>query len=217
LRDVQSDPAIAKDFLINAKIPHIYSNYSDKKIYVETSHFFCKGFFEAWVSLDDVPLPELIILNRNPRQVALSMYQLSTIPQRTKSGLKYYLSPTDKMNYTRLRNWNEMNNYQLCYWYCLEIEERKKIYSDYIRQKGGLVATTSIDELKKFRGFFALKKALQLPHISMSEFLKYFFLRMYPQNKKNYAKKNPTKYSSRELDAFEEEVREQTYRTDNAL
>jgi hypothetical protein len=217
MRDVQLEPAVAREFLIQEKIPHIYARYPNRHIYIETSHHFCKGFFEAWLSVPDLPLPDLIILDRNLRQVALSMHRLHSIPGRTASGLRHYLSPNDTSNYTGLRNWSEMNDYQLCYWYCLEIEERKKIYADFVRQKGGLVVETSLDELRKLRGFITLRKKLRLPKLSVGEFAKYFFLRSFRQNKKNYAKKKLLKYTEYELQQFDEEVRKNTFRKDKSV
>ncbi len=147
LRDIQKDPKLADTFLLEKKIPAILDDDAD--IYVETSHLACKGFLESWLRLGIVP--DLIIHRRSPRDVALSMYRMGTIPARTDKGLKFYLSPSDP-GVLNLADWQRLHDYQLCYWYCLEIERRAELYKKVFGQKGARVTETTLEGLKTFVG-----------------------------------------------------------------
>ncbi|WP_456395465.1 hypothetical protein [Desulfurobacterium sp.] len=145
MRDAQKSPNRAIRFLIEKKLPFITS--IDKPIYSETSHLFCKGFFYPLIRLGIVP--EIIILKRNRRAVARSLFELNTIPGRTSWGLFFYLKPDDRV-YLPLKGWKKLHDYQLCYWYCLEIEKRMAIYSEEILSRGGKVYTVKFEDLLDF-------------------------------------------------------------------
>jgi hypothetical protein len=93
----------------------------DKDIYIETCHTFGKGFLAPMLQIcHDI---EIIILHRNPIDVAMSMYRLGDIPGRTKTGIHWYLSPHDYlMTLTYLKRPMELySDFQLCYWYTQEM------------------------------------------------------------------------------------------------
>lgn len=103
---------------------------NDKTIYIETCHTFGKGFMEPMLELN--PDIEIIILHRDPIQVALSMYRLDDIPGKSKTGLHWYLSPGDHISVTTLdkyfpsphmvsKNIYYYTDFQLCYWYTQEM------------------------------------------------------------------------------------------------
>lgn len=172
MRQSQGDSTFAKKFLIEEKIPKILK-VKNKSIYVETSHLFCKGFLENWLAIENNIVPDIILLDRDIREVSLSLLKLNTIPGKTSEGLKWYLSPSDKYNLTRLPNWENYSDYQLCYWYCLEIEERKKTYKSIITKKGGQVIQININDLSKLYKFNKFRKEFNLPNFSFFGFLKY--------------------------------------------
>ncbi|OMH40456.1 hypothetical protein [Desulfurobacterium indicum] len=145
MRKVQEFPEEAVRFLFSKKLPFIAS--IDKPIYCETSHLFCKGFFYPLLELG--VLPELIILKRDKRLVAKSLFELNTIPGRTKLGLMYYLKPNDRV-YLPISNWHRLHDYQLCYWYCLEIEKRMAIYSKEVLFRKGKIYTIKFEDLLDF-------------------------------------------------------------------
>ncbi len=147
LRVIQNDPAQAQKFLLEKKLPAILN--SGANIYVETSHLACKGFLEPLLELGVIP--DLIIHRRDPRDVALSMLRMGTIPGRSEKGLKFYLSPDDPGVLT-LRQWQKLHDYQLCYWYCLEIERRAVHYKQLFLGAGARVSETTLVGLKKFEG-----------------------------------------------------------------
>ena len=211
MRIVQSEPQLATDFLLNRKLPAISKAAARAQIYIETSHVFCKGFLEPWLHLPDIPVPDLIILDRDIRKVALSLFTLQTIPGRTDTGLRWYLSPSDETCLTSIHNWETLNDYQLCYWYCLEIEERKNVYGTMVTEKGARCVRTSIESLKSFRGLRQLRKQLALPRISLDGWLRYSIRRCRTVNSQR-DKKVGHSYSDTELQMLEHEVKQRLTR-----
>jgi len=51
-----------------------------------------------------------------------------------------------------LQNWQELHDWALCYWYCLEIERRAQGYKERLRGLGGRLLETSLGILKTDRG-----------------------------------------------------------------
>jgi len=160
MRHIQSDNGAAYEFWIQKKLPQIATEQS--RVYVETSHLFCKGFVEPL--LDIGIQPDLIILHRPARQVSQSMYMLNTIPGRTEKGLKYYLTPDDP-GVLMLPNWNRLSDYQLCYWYCLEIFRRSQFYLNLFNELNLIIVSTTLREINTVLGFFRLIRSLKLPMI----------------------------------------------------
>jgi len=169
----QRYPFVANEFLLKKKKKAIEHNLGKKLIYSESSHLFCKGFLEAWLNIDEFPIPDLICLDRDLRKVSKSLYQLNTIPARTWKGVRYYLSPGDERNLTTLPCWKNFNDYQLCFWYCLEIEARKKYYSTLISEYGGMCIHTSIESLADPDSFEKFCTELNLPGFSAFGRLRY--------------------------------------------
>ncbi len=147
MRQVQREPELAYRFLLDQKLPAILR--SPEEIYIETSHLACKGFLEPLLEIGIVP--DLIIHRRPPRDVALSMFKMGTIPGRSDKGLRFYLSPDDT-GVLKLPDWDRCNDYQLCYWYCLEIERRAVQYSQVFRDNGARITETTLAGLKTFDG-----------------------------------------------------------------
>jgi hypothetical protein len=166
MRMTQGYPIVAEEFLAKKKIPAMEKKLKNKSIYAESSHLICKGFLEAWLKIDGVSTPDLICLDRDLRKISRSLLQLGTTPGRTFQGLKYYLAPNDPDNLTLIEDHGSLHDYQVCYWYCLEIEARKKHYKALIEKHGGKCVHTSIDELKTEKGIEAVRKKLSLPAFS---------------------------------------------------
>lgn len=157
LRPVQQNPQLAAKFLIEEKLSAILQNPSS--IYIETSHLTCKGFLEPMLELGIAP--DLIIHRRPAREVALSMLQMGTIPGRSSKGLRFYLSPDDP-DTLQLTDWEKVHDYQLCYWYCLEIERRCRFYQHLFAAQGARIAETTLVGLRTFSGLMACFAALDL-------------------------------------------------------
>lgn len=158
-------------------------------IYIETSHLFCKGFFSPLLDLGVEP--SLIIHRRAPRDVALSMYRLGTIPGRTRKGNKFYLHPGDDST-MNVEPWKGFSDYQLCYWYCLEVERRAQIYQE--RAPAGVsIAETTLEDVLNWDQFESLCSELELPSPGLLERIQYKILRRWKFNKKSDQKDNRKK------------------------
>lgn len=208
LRAAQDNPQVARDFLVDLKIPAI-CRMSVSPVYIETSHLFCKGFLEPWLEISELPIPDLIFLDRDFRKISLSNLSLRSIPGKSETGLKFYLAPWDKSCFTRVTDWESLNDYQLCYWYCLEIEERKKLYSQLIQAKGGRTLFTSIEHLQTVNGILEAQKSLELQPLTVHGWLAYFKRRSVNINKKEHAKEDVA-FDPHQLDQWEAEVRQRT-------
>ena len=205
LREAQRSREVAKEFWIEKKIPFINEIKSD--VYIETSHLVCKGFLEPLFEMGIVP--DVIILERASREISKSLFQLDTIPGRTEKALRFYLSPNDSNLFLRLPDWDQFNDYQLCFWYTLEILMRQKYYATVVKNMGGNVAYTSIEELNKLKNVEKLFDNLALANLSYRSKIK---LKKALKNKANTKthKKNKFEYSEDQLYSFEKEVYDKT-------
>jgi hypothetical protein len=157
LNEVRHSPEAAIAFVKDIKLPDIMARPGHH--YAEASHLFGKGFFEAFVALG-IPF-RLIVLNRNPRQVAKSYWRIRAVPGRTRGGHDFLLDP-DQPGVLALPGWQRMSDYQLCFWYCLEVERRKSVYTEVCKTRGIPVLETSIEELKDWTRFQSLCEKLGL-------------------------------------------------------
>ncbi|MCW5202362.1 MAG: hypothetical protein QTN59_12780 [Candidatus Electrothrix communis] len=157
LREVQDNPQLANDFWLTDKFPAILQAPAD--IYVETSHLVCKGFLESLLEFKIIP--DLILHRRPARDVACSMFTMGTIPGRSDKGCSFYLSPDDP-GVLHLPQWEKLHDYQLCYWYCLEIERRACVYGALFKAAGSRIAETTLASLKTFSGLKACFSDLEL-------------------------------------------------------
>ncbi|MDD4347865.1 MAG: hypothetical protein PHF70_02060 [Opitutales bacterium] len=158
LRAAQSDREVAERFLLEEKLPFIAA--CKDPVYFEASHLFCKGFFEpmhAWGLT-----PDLVILTRNIREISASLFQLGTIPGRTEKALTFYLSPEDTTVHP-VPGWTSWSDYQLCYWYCLEIQRRAADYEKMALAAGAKVVRIDLSELKQWSCYKAMLRGLGLP------------------------------------------------------
>jgi hypothetical protein len=207
LRDVQTDRRLAKRFLVEKKLPAIASHTGS--VYVETSHLFCKGFLEPLLALDIVP--DLIIHSRPHRQVATSLLKMGTVPGRTTKGLQFYLSPGDPV-VLKLPKWETLHDYQLCYWYCLEMGKRARRYEMLYAELGGVTVRTTLDEVKTARGFMRLVNDLKLRKPNWFNRLRQIRNSRFKVNESKITKK-PVQLPT-DLDELEAEVRHLVSRAD---
>jgi len=157
LRRIRRDPVFAREFLLHYKLPVIGNLHTPN--YVELSHVFCKGFLEPLLELGVTP--NLLLLRRDPRLVALSYLARYTVPERTFYGIEFLLSPR-YAGTLPLPDWQHMTDYQLIFWYALEIERRQREYSRLVRVRGGIVCDVTAVELNDFECFFQLVQTLGL-------------------------------------------------------
>lgn len=178
LRDAQKDQELAKSFMCKQKLPQIANEPGN--VYVETSHLFCKGFAE--VTLDLGITPDIIIHSRTKRDIAKSLFRGETIPGRTQKALRYYLSPADP-NVLLLKDWDKFTDYQLCFWYCLEIKRRSNVYRKLFENRGAIVVNSTLESVKTYKGYVDLVNRLQLPKPNLMTIYKFWRCRNYKMNK----------------------------------
>jgi len=200
LRTVLAAPETAREFWLEHKLPAIAR--SRRPVYAETSHLFCKGFLESLLALG--LRPELVHLRRDPRAVARSLLAMGTVPGRTFRGVKYYLSPGDA-NYLPVPRLGEraFSDYQLCYWYCLEVEQRARAYS----RLGLVLHAVELEELSAAGGIAALGRRLALGGMRALGGLRAARLAHSPLNSRP-DKKRPIDLSAAQMEREERQVRE---------
>ncbi len=149
LPEARDNPALALKFLEEIKLPHIASLAGS--IYIETSHYACKGFIEPMLQLGVVP--DLILLKRQPRQIATSWFLLGAdmqgaIRKRRQEGRgsRRMLTPAET-NFLPLERHDGLNDYQLCYWYALESAARMRHYAALVSARGGKTFETCLEHL----------------------------------------------------------------------
>lgn len=157
LRLAQHDVAVARAFLLEYKLPFVADLPTRR--YVETGHLLCKGFLEPLLALGVVP--NVIALRRTPRRVAASLLSRRTVPGRGKLGLKYLLHPDDP-GVLALPAWSRLSDYQLCFWYALEIERRQRAYRAPVEAAGGSWVDVTAEELHDRQRFLATAETLGL-------------------------------------------------------
>lgn len=169
IREVQTDPEAAKRFWIEYKLPFIAS--MNKRNYVETSNVFGKGFFQPLLDLGLIP--NLIILRREPRKIAMSYLERYCVPGRTKLGIEFLICPDDAV-VLPMPGWRRMSDYQVIFWYALEMERRQEIYTEQLRQQGGKAVETSAQALNDPQNFLQVVRELDLldPDADTDELLK---------------------------------------------
>ena len=203
MRDVQKRPGMARRFLLEKKLPAILSCPAD--IYIETSHLACKGFLMPLLELGVIP--DIIIHSRPAREVSLSMLRMGTVPGRNHKSLRFYLTPDDP-GVLELPDWRNLQDYQLCYWYCLEIERRARHYREILLQNGARVAITTLEGLKSFKGLLHCFAELELS-IKRPRWLTAFRFSRAAGVKVNQSLETKKKVAIPEdLDAFEKAVLE---------
>jgi len=179
----QTDQAIAKRFLVEKKLPAL-AEHREAKVYIETSHMWCAGLAEAWCELDVKPALDAVILDRPIHLIALSLYNLGITPGEDP----WYLDPlagSCLLKYSETGNWGR---YHKCYAYCLEIEARKHALAKLLRGKGGRVTRISISEVPTWKGFFRIRRDLELPWPSWDQLYTFLFLKKQRLNTQEYVK-----------------------------
>lgn len=157
LRQVQHRPQLAYHFLLEYKLPFIAAAPASR--YLETSHLFGKGFLEPVLELG--LRPAVLVLRRAPRAIARSLLTRRTVPGRGKLGYKYLLHPGDP-GVLPLSGWRARSDYQLCFWYALEMERRQRVYGERLRDAGCAVVDATAEELHDPARFLDAAAALGL-------------------------------------------------------
>lgn len=198
------DPnSAAREFWLDEKLPRIRRTRGD--VYAETSHLACKGFLESLADLGIAA--DLVHLRRDPRAVALSLWRLGAIPGRTLKGVKHFVSPWDR-NHLPWRDLEHArpNDYQLCFWYALEIDARAAALRAELEPRGLRVHAVLLESLACESGILELAQRLELGALSTLGRMRVARLAGTRVNPKD-AEKRDASFADTELDAWEAEVR----------
>jgi hypothetical protein len=168
LRANQENPKVGMDFLTEKKLPFIES--CKQSIFAETSHLICKGFLEHFLELGLVP--DLILLSRDRRKIATSLFRLGTIPGRQEKALQFYLMPSDR-DVRTAEDWTSWSDYQLCYWHVLEIERRQRHYKQVFEKLGARVHACDLDDLTTSAGYKSLINEMGFKRPGLINWLKF--------------------------------------------
>ncbi|MBF0587902.1 MAG: hypothetical protein HQL53_02115 [Magnetococcales bacterium] len=155
IRSVLVNPEMTTNFWVNHKLPAILEHQQPH--YVETSHLAGKGFISALLHLNIVPT--LVMLRRPPRDVAKSLYGYAAIPGRSIDGLMHLLSPAD-LGVMPLPHWTSLHDYQICFWYCLEMERRQRVYAQWVERLGKASHEIHMKDLLDYHKFYDFSKRL---------------------------------------------------------
>ena len=101
------------------------------------------------------------MLRREPRAIARSLLTRRTVPGRGKLGFKYLIHPGDP-GVLPLPRWTSYSDYQLCFWYALEMERRQRVYGELVTAKGCAIADATAEELHDADRFLAVADVLSL-------------------------------------------------------
>jgi hypothetical protein len=131
---------------------------------------------QAWLAEPSLPVPDLILLDRDLRRIALSIFRLELTPERTHNGREWYLGPSAKTALLKVGDFQKWSDYQLCYWYALEVEARKLVLGKLATVRGGRVVRVGIEKLRSLRNLFSLADALDLPRPGLREIYSFLWL-----------------------------------------
>ena len=161
MRSAQEDPSIARDFIRGQKIPALAQK--NHAIYAEISSLWCKGLLQAWLPDHSLTPPDIIILDRDVRLISLSLLRLGLTPERTPNGREWYLGPSAPTALLKVSNFDHWSDYQICFWYAMEVEARKLVLGRMALARGAKVTRISLGELSTWKGIYRIVRELDLP------------------------------------------------------
>lgn len=147
-----------KNQFIKSKIDFIEN--MNCKHYVDTVSLICQDN-NLELFIDNGYKPDVITLRRDPRDVALSWYNLGWDP--TKSPLTS-VNPSDK-DAIKITLQNA-HDYQYCLWYCFEIERLTRQYKSKLKSWGVRHYETSLSNIVDKDKFNTMLDFFGMPNIS---------------------------------------------------
>jgi hypothetical protein len=106
----------------------------------------------------------------------------------------------------KIQDWQEWSDYQLCYWYALEVEARKVLLGNWVKSKGGRVCRIDINELAKWQGIKRLIRELDLPKPGIKEIYALLWLMREKSNTRGSEKNGHETFSHEQLFGWESAV-----------
>jgi hypothetical protein len=131
---------------------------------------------------------------------------LETTPERTHGGREWYIGPSAPTAILKVQDWKKWSDYQLCYWYAMEVEARKVLLGNWVKSKGGRVCRIHINELAKWQGIKRLIRELDLPKPGIKEIYTLLWLMREKSNTRGSEKNGHETFSPEQLSAWESAV-----------
>jgi hypothetical protein len=154
------NPEIGKKFVKE----HLnYIQQLPGKTYTNTDQSVSKGCLEYFYDFGIIPT--IVILRRNPRKIASSLFQLNWIPGKHPGYMCWFNIPNEP-NVLPFANWEKAHTYQLCFWYACECEKRAQYYYNYAKEKGSLCWETNIDKILDVNHFNDMLNFFSLPTVT---------------------------------------------------
>jgi len=157
LHNSQRDPFLAVRFLSDIKVPALLSYRT--QVVAESNHLFGKGFFEACIAMGF--RPSLVFQRREARANALSLLRKNSVPGRTRVGRRYVISPSDNP-YLPIADAKSLSNFQLCYWYVLEMHLRDDLYRQVCQALGVSFFRLEVEDLNNPEKLKSMARDLNL-------------------------------------------------------
>ena len=154
------DSSVGRNFVENYFLNYVES--LPKKYYACTAQSTSKGFIEHFLDLG--VKPNFIILRRNPRLIAKSLWELEWIPGKHPLHRIWYPGPQEP-NVLPLENWKTAHPYQLCYWYAAECERRAQHYESLFKKQNISFWNITIEEMLEIKKFNDMMDHFNLPNV----------------------------------------------------
>ena len=136
------------------------NDWKDKEHVAHTGHMIWEGFVEHLFA--EGITPNVILLRRPYREIALSMFRLGWIPGRNELIRPWYNGP-DEPDALHYEGWEKAHPYQLCYWWCLETERRIRYYLPLLKELDARVYTITTKQMLNDTQFDLMLKHFDLP------------------------------------------------------
>ena len=129
--------------------------------YFESSNQFRRGFPELFLELGW--RPDILVIRRPIREVALSKWRLGYIPTRWHNSKVYSIRPDDKDAFYHCENFDDWSDYQICYWSVLEIYSKINYYQEMLSEAGSVIVETTTKRMTTVDGFLEILEGFGLP------------------------------------------------------
>jgi hypothetical protein len=128
-----TEPSIG-DFAVKRKLIDIETNpeYTSYDTFAVDGHVTGNNFIHHFYN--NGVIPHTFILRRTPREVAKSLFRLQWIPGKNKLIIVHFNGP-DEADVMPYAGWQKAHAYQLCFWYCCEIERRLRNVKQFMVDK----------------------------------------------------------------------------------
>lgn len=109
-------------------------------------------------------VPDVVVLRRPPREVASSLYTLNFIPGKNPHWAKGFNGPNEP-NVLPFEGWQTAHHYQLCYWYCCEIERRIIELKPYLADHQSLMWEMTLSQMLNVNYFNQMLNFFNWPNV----------------------------------------------------